>query len=277
MKPLALVVENDAGTRKLLDVLLSRVGLDVDRVASGDDGLIALQHVRYDVLLVDLQLPGRNGTQLLEWLGGERPSMLARTVVVSSASPAQLEALRERWPVVRTIRKPFELGEILEVTQDIVAAREPRQQTAEEKFCRSSMRAGAKAGVVVGARGKAVEPLLSFGYPPRILESFFPMTIDAPYPLCSTLRHDKPLWIASVIAAAPEYPTLAPVFEKNQSRAIATVPVRDGEQTIAAAGWSFREPRLFSEGEQQAFLNIAEVLPEWLGLHGQRSITTASA
>ena len=36
MKPLALVIENDAGTRKLLNVLLTRVGMDVDLVPTGE-------------------------------------------------------------------------------------------------------------------------------------------------------------------------------------------------------------------------------------------------
>lgn len=274
MKPLALVIENDAGTRKLLDVLLSRLGLEVDLVPTGSDAAVVLQHVEYDVLLIDLLLPGRSGTQLLEWLAQERPHMLARSIVISSASPAQLDALRERWPDVRTIRKPFELGEVVEETQRVVSGHVPRTHTAEEKFCRHSMRAGAKAGIIVRASGNALEPILSFGYAPGMVESYFPMTIDAPYPLCAALRHGKPMWIASVVAAAPEYPTLAPVWEKNESRAIATVPLRDGNRVVGAVGWSFREPRLFSDLEQRLFTEIAEAVPEWM--RTEQSTTSAS-
>jgi CheY-like chemotaxis protein len=275
MKPLALVIENDAGTRKLLDVLLSRLGLEVDLVPTGTDASVILQHVEYDVLLIDLLLPGRSGTQLLEWLAQERPHLLARSIVVSSASPAQLEALRERWPDVRTIRKPFELGEVVEETQRVVSQRLPHLPTAEEKFCRHSMRAGAKAGIIVRASGSVLEPLLSFGYTPAMLEGYFPMMIDAPYPLCLTLRHGKPMWIASVITAAPEYPTLAPVWEKNESRAIAAVPLREADRVIGAIGWSFREPRLFSDAEQRLFTEIAEAVPEWI--RAEQSVTPASA
>jgi CheY-like chemotaxis protein len=264
MKPLALVIENDAGTRKLLDVLLSRLGLDVDLVPTGNDAAIILQHVEYDVLLIDLLLPGKSGTKLLEELAAERPHMLSRAVVISSASPAQLEALRERWPAVRTIRKPFELGEVIDAAQQIAAARAPRALTAEEKFCRYSMRAGAKAGVIVRANGNVLEPILSFGYTREMVEGYFPLSVDAPYPLCTTVRHGRPLWIASVVASAPEYPTLAAVWEKNESRAVAAVPLRDGKRVVGAIGWSFREPRLFSEAEQQLLTEIAETVPEWI-------------
>lgn len=277
LKPLALVIENDAGTRKLLDVLLSRAGLDVDLVPTGTDASIVLQHVRYDVLLIDLLLPGKSGMELLEWIAAVRPEALSRAVVLSSATPARLDAVRDRWPQVRTIRKPFELGEVLELTQYIAASREPRAQSAVEKFCRYSMRAGAKAGIVVGASGAVLEPLLSFGYDEGMLADWFPLPIDAPYPLCATVRHGKPLWIASVIAAAPEYPTLAAVWEANESRAIACVPLRDDANVIGAIGWSFREPRLFSEHEQLIFTGIAEGVPEWLGLGRRQSATIATA
>lgn len=277
MKPLALVVENDAGTRKLLDVLLSRVGLEVDLVPTGSDASIILKHVEYDVLLIDLLLPGKNGRELLGWMAEERPHLLSRTVVLSSASPAQLEDVRASWPQVRTIRKPFELSEMLELTQAIAAAREPREQSAEEQFCRYSMRAGAKAGIVVAANGAGLEPILSFGYTPAMLENWFPLPIDAPFPLCASVRHGKPLWIASVLAAAPEYPTLAAVWEANESRAIAAVPLRDGDRLLGAIGWSFREVRLFSEAEQQVFASIAEALPEWLGLRSEQSESSATA
>lgn len=275
MKPLALVIENDAGTRKLLDVLLSRLGLEVDLTPTGSDAAVILQHVEYDVLLIDLLLPGVSGRQLLERLEQERPHMLSRTIVISSASPVQLDAVRERWPGVRTIRKPFELGAVIEETQQIALRREPRTPTLEEKFCRHSMRAGAKAGVIVRTNGTAVEPFLSFGYAPGMLESFFPMSIDAPYPLCLTIRHDRPTWIASLIAAAPEYPTLAAVWEKNESRAIAAVPLREGNQVVGAIGWSFREPRLFSDAEQGVLTEIAEAVSEWM--RDERSAATASA
>ena len=272
MKPLALVIENDAGTRKLLDVLLSRVGMDVDLVASGSDALIALHHVRYDVVLVDLLLPGKTGFDILAWLAETQPEMLSRAVVLSSAVPAQLRLVAERWPQVRIVGKPFELGEVIELVQQITAAAREHELTALEKFCRHSMRGGAKAGVVVTIRDSVAEPVLAFGYSPEMIAAF-PLSLDSPYPLTATLRHRKPLWIASLLMAAPDYPMLAPVFQKNESRALATVPLIENGELLGAVGWSFREPRLFSEAEQQVFVAIAEAIPAWVDLRPEPSET----
>lgn len=276
MKPLALVIENDAGTRKLLDVLLSRIGIDVDLVPTGSDAAIILENVRYDLIVLDLLLPGKTGPEILARLAETQPKTMSRLVVLSSASPAQLNEVRERWPQVRVIRKPFELGEVIELVQHITASCEEREPSAVESFSRYSIRGGAKAGVVVTLDGNTIHRALSFGYTPEML-SAFPLTIDAPYPICATLRHGKPLWIASLITAAPEYPMLAPVFEKNQSRALATVPLNHEGRVIGAAGWSFREPRMFSEAEQNVFTGIAEALPKWLGLPLEQSARSASA
>jgi len=272
MKSLALVIENDAATRKLLDVLLSRVGMEVDLVATGTDAIIVLQNVRYDVVLVDLLLPGRTGFDILAWLADSQPDMLSRAVVLSSAPPSQLSIVAERWPQVRVVRKPFELGEVIEVVQRITAARCERELSSLEKFCRRSVRAGAQAGVVVTLHGSSVDPILSFGYTPEMMAAF-PLTLDSPYPLTATLRHRKPLWIASLVMAAPEYPMLAPVFEKNECRALATIPLIENGHLLGAVGWSFREPRLFSDVEQSAFFGIAGAIPEWLDLRPEPSET----
>src|SRR5690348_6061521 len=163
MKSLALVIENDSGTRRLLDVLLTRAGLEVDLVPTGSDALLLLANVRYDVLFIDLLLPGTNGMQILEWIAREQPQAPARSIVLSAAPERQLHVVREQWPQVRVIRKPFELGEILESARAIAARREERVESYAEVFCRRSVRAGARAGVIVRKQGSRVEVLHSFG------------------------------------------------------------------------------------------------------------------
>jgi len=257
MKPLALVVENDAGTRKLLDVLLSRFGFEVDLAPTGSDGLILLRTVDYDAILIDLLLPGASGFEILERLSAEDADIVRRVIVLSSASEKELRRVREQWPATTVIRKPFELGEMIEAAQSAIANRPPRTPDLREMFSRASMRAGAKAGVIVRTDGRDVEQVDAFGYEPGVFESFFPMQLDAPYPLCAAMRHARPVWIASLAAVAPEYPMLMPVWTLHESRALAAVPLMHDGVVFGATGWSFREPRLFNEMEQSTFMSIA--------------------
>jgi hypothetical protein len=55
-----------------------------------------------------------------------------------------------------------------------------------------------------------------------------------------------------------------PLSRSGFEVALGAVPLMRGGAVIGAAGWSFREPRLFSEPEQQAFLGIAHEIAESL-------------
>jgi CheY-like chemotaxis protein len=264
MKPLALVVENDSGTRRLLDVLMTRIGFEVDVVPSGTDALLLLERVEYSALVLDLLLPGRSGREVLQWLAEMRPALLPRTIVISSAPPSVLEQLRFQWPALRVLRKPFELGAFLDSAHGLETSLSHREIGLPEQFGRASVRAGAKTGVVVITDGVEVFPVSSFGYPEGFVESYFPLRVDAPMPICVAIQRSRPVWIASTSVMPPEYASLAPVFVRNGSRALAAVPlIRDG-RAIGAAGWTFREPRMFGEQEQQVFAGIAEWVAEWI-------------
>jgi len=56
-----LVVEDDARIRRVLQMTLQREGLEVTGAATGEEGLERLRERSFDVVLLDLMLPGRSG------------------------------------------------------------------------------------------------------------------------------------------------------------------------------------------------------------------------
>lgn len=260
MKPLALVVENDAGTRKLLDTLLTRAAMETDIVSGGREAVQLLRHVDYSAILLDLILDGVTGFEILAFLQHNRPHLLARTIVLSSAGERQLEEVRVNFEGVQVIRKPFDITDLLAA----VSARAEgatRVGDLAEEYCRRSIAAGATAGIILSVESNGTaSPTTHFGYPPGLVESFGPLPIDAQYPICAAIRNAKPVWIASINLATAEYPLLAPLWQSGASKALAAIPlVRDGV-VIGGAGWSFQYPRLFAERERETFLAIAEAV-----------------
>ena len=257
MASLALVVENDPSTRKLLEVVLGRYGFEVDAVANGSDALVLLGSIDYDIAVLDLFIPGASGEDILDWLRKERAEAIARCVVLSSAPLKHLEEVRQWYPSATVMRKPFELHELIEVANAFRRDRPDPPDAPADRFARRSVVAGAKAGVIVRMRGSDVSLIHKFGYAPNVVEQWFPLSAAEPIPLCQCLREGRPQWLASLAAAVPDYPQLENVWRANQSRALATVPlIRDGV-VVGAAGWSFREPQSFDEREQRAFIEIA--------------------
>jgi len=61
-----LVVDDDPGVRKTLQVILAAEGFDVQTVACGEDALLACSPIPPDIVLLDVSMPGWDGYQVCE-------------------------------------------------------------------------------------------------------------------------------------------------------------------------------------------------------------------
>ena len=59
-----LLVEDDESSQKLTTHFLVRNGMQVDIVTNAQDALSAISGIKYDVVLMDVKLPGINGLEL---------------------------------------------------------------------------------------------------------------------------------------------------------------------------------------------------------------------
>lgn len=81
VKPWALIVEDSDDDSLLLEVVLRRCGFDVQVAGSAEVARGMLKRDTYDLILVDLQLPGMSGQALMQVLSRDAP--FARVVVVT--------------------------------------------------------------------------------------------------------------------------------------------------------------------------------------------------
>jgi DNA-binding response OmpR family regulator len=106
-----LVVEDDERMARLLTRALNGAGLAVQWAASGDEALGTALRGDFDLVVLDLVLPGMDGAEVLRRLVERRPPQ--RVIVVSGASEvatrvACLEAGAEDF-----IGKPFAVAELV--------------------------------------------------------------------------------------------------------------------------------------------------------------------
>jgi two-component system, cell cycle response regulator DivK len=69
--PRVLIVEDNALNLKLVRDVLLNAGFDVIEARTGEEGVARTQDSQPDVILMDLQLPGINGTQALRLIRNE--------------------------------------------------------------------------------------------------------------------------------------------------------------------------------------------------------------
>ncbi len=132
-----LLAEDDAMLGASMDRGLRMAGFAVDWVHDGLKAQTALQDQAYDVLLLDIGLPGQDGLQLLHWL---RTENLPVPVLVVSAR----DAVGDRVAGLNLgaddyLTKPFDLDELV-ARMHAVARRAHGRASAELHLGRLTMR-----------------------------------------------------------------------------------------------------------------------------------------
>ena len=115
-----LVVDDDRGFRHAMSVLLQEAGHIVVQAADGLAALRELAGEAFDVMLLDVGLPGMSGLDVLEAV-----QILAappRVVMITADDTSETLLKAVRGQADRYITKPFAPGAILEVVDEVLGA-----------------------------------------------------------------------------------------------------------------------------------------------------------
>ncbi len=112
-----LAVDDERAIGEMIGDLLGQ-RQDVTAVTSATEALSYLRDGDFDLILLDLMMPGVSGQELFEWLESERPDLAGRVVFMTGGAftPQASSFL----PTIdnRVLHKPFGLGELREVLVD---------------------------------------------------------------------------------------------------------------------------------------------------------------
>ncbi len=90
-----LVVDDEAGIRELLVQILTDEGYAAHAVPTGEAGLAALAEELYDLVLLDLWLPGISGDEVLRRLRRDGPSVPVVVISGHASASQAVDALHE--------------------------------------------------------------------------------------------------------------------------------------------------------------------------------------
>lgn len=76
-----LCIEDDRFIGEMYVRSLKKAGYDVDWMVDGNDGLVAARNKQYDLILLDIMLPERRGSEILQALRGKE-NLIPNTKVV---------------------------------------------------------------------------------------------------------------------------------------------------------------------------------------------------
>ena len=127
-----LVIDDEAAIRESLEVLLTLEGYAVRMVNDGEQGLRVLELENFDLVLLDLALPGQSGLELLPQIRERQPELPVIMITAYGTVDNVVEAVHAG--AENFVQKPWDNEKLLADIRSAVA----RHKAEEEKDRKST-------------------------------------------------------------------------------------------------------------------------------------------
>jgi len=116
-KPRVLIVDDDAAVRESIKRVLEAAGYEVGLAQDGEEAVVRFVPEQVDLVLLDLNLPSRNGWDVFEGLTTRYPFV---PIIIITGMPDQYPTALAAG-VSALMEKPIEALELLETIQAVLA------------------------------------------------------------------------------------------------------------------------------------------------------------
>ena len=113
-KPLVLLVDDEQSNRKLVTLLLGRVGYVVRTAPSGEEGLIVAKAEHPDLILLDVMMPVMDGHEMLLRLKRDPDTRDIPVIMLTARGGEQDIAVSFQRGAVFHVDKPYETRDLLQ-------------------------------------------------------------------------------------------------------------------------------------------------------------------
>jgi excisionase family DNA binding protein len=116
-----LVVDDDARVRDILQDIIVSHGHQAIAVENGEMAIEEMERQHFDLVFLDLVLPGLSGIEVLRWLKAKAEKTVVAIVTGYGDYPIAVEAM-SLGPLL-LVRKPFQVDDVVEVLNMVMKAR----------------------------------------------------------------------------------------------------------------------------------------------------------
>jgi len=115
MKPI-LIVDDETVMRESLRDWLTDSGYRVETAKDGEEALKTVAEQDFDIAILDLRLPGRDGVEVLREARAKRPQLKGVIITAYPSVPTAVEAMKEG--AIDYLSKPLDLNELEKLIQE---------------------------------------------------------------------------------------------------------------------------------------------------------------
>jgi two-component system, NtrC family, nitrogen regulation response regulator NtrX len=139
-----LVVDDEAEIRASLEEILTEEGYGVACAGNAEEAMQMVRDAAYDVVLLDIWLPGRDGLEVLAEMREMKPETRPEVVIISGHGTIEAAVKATKLGAYDFLEKPLSLDRTLIVLKNAVEAR--RLRTENEEFKRQFSAAAVLTG-----------------------------------------------------------------------------------------------------------------------------------
>lgn len=124
-EPYVLVIDDEPGITRLCDRLLTRAGFKIRAVTDPMDGISYLEQEHFDLLLVDIRMPGIDGFEVIDRARRRQPDLAVVIMTGFGTVETAIEALRRGADGL--VLKPFSGVELVQSVQRALLESQQKQ------------------------------------------------------------------------------------------------------------------------------------------------------
>jgi CheY-like chemotaxis protein len=129
-----LVVDDNRANRDLVRAILTTLGADIVEASDGYEGVKAAMELPFDVILMDMRMPGLSGEEAVAEIRRGGPNAACPIIAFSaSADAGQLDHLR-RLGFDACLPKPFTLADLIRAVEMALAAPEFESDNEQQTY-----------------------------------------------------------------------------------------------------------------------------------------------
>jgi DNA-binding NtrC family response regulator len=126
-----LIIDDEAAIRESLQTLLELEGYAVEAAPSGEEGLARMGDHSFDLVLLDLALPDRNGMELLAEIHGQDPQLPIVMITAYGTVENAVKAMQSG--AANFIQKPWDNEKLLADVRAAIARRRAEEENVQLK------------------------------------------------------------------------------------------------------------------------------------------------
>jgi len=131
MAPKIIIADDEDGVRWVLEKGLREAGYEVAAVKDGEAALRRAEAEPYDLMFLDVRMPGLDGLTVLQRLRASRPDALVIVMTAHGTMETAIQAMQRG--AYDYLSKPFDIDEVLLLAERALTARRLTQEVAQLK------------------------------------------------------------------------------------------------------------------------------------------------